>query len=174
MENKIKVVRYSATGFTPVYQTKMKKSYDYHVNFNPDQLDTELPPDCSAQAKKLILEETLITKSELDHNFSFSGIHIFVGEPSDAILKEQLNHLPKGSLLPERHTAYLNPDTPVRTLMVPYMTVSTALELSRAAEKGWYGAFVEGHNLIRYNPDLLESTTQDDILPRSKKRVAIG
>lgn len=170
MKNKIKVVRYSDTGFAPVHQTKMQEAYDYQVDFTPSQLESELPSDISRYAKKLILEETLITKSELDHNFSFSGIHIFIGEPSETTRKFQLNHLPKGSALPEKHIAYLNPDTPVRTLMVPYMTVSTEIALSQAQENHWEGAFIEGHNLIMYNPALFENSAQADKRQHSKFR----
>jgi hypothetical protein len=157
MDGKIKVVRYSNSGFTPVFQTKMREHYDYHVNFSLEQLETDLPDGVSKYARDLILRETLATIRELDHDFSFVGVHVFIDEPSEPTRKFQLNHLPITDNLPTKCIMYLNPDTIVRNVNCPWLTVTPELSLADAQGKLLEYVFIEGHQLFRYNPDILKS-----------------
>lgn len=133
----IKVVRYSNFGFEPMYQNRMKEMYDFDLNFTEDMI----PANITEFAKNIIINEALRQRSELDHGFSFWGIHVFIGEPREDIRRFQLNHL-KGPL-PARYEAYMDPRTPCRSLCEPYLLSSAEGTLQEAVKKDRYGVFIE-------------------------------
>jgi hypothetical protein len=132
----IKVVRYSNSGFEPLYQEKMKRLFDYHINFE----ESSLPAYLTEFSRELILRETMRTRSLLDHSFSFWGIHVFVGDPNEDLRNLQLNHL-KGPT-PLRHEAYMDPETPCRRLNEPCL-LDTKLTLQEAFDKRVGAVFIE-------------------------------
>lgn len=154
MPSEIMVVRYSNSGFTPLFQKKMWDSYAYHLSFAPEQLEIDLPSDTTLYTKSLILEQTLKIKAKLDHSFSFFGIHVFIGEPSERYRAFQLNHLPKNAKKPAKHTIYLNPLTPVRLLADGCTIPEQVYSLHTAQQNGFEAIFIEGCRLAAYNQEL--------------------
>ena len=139
---KIKVIRYSNTGFKPRQQIQMRKFYDYYVNFN----EAFLPEGITDYVKRLIVDTALKTKEVLEHDFSFNGIHVFIDRNADKeTIRFQLNHI-KGPI-PTRHETYMNAEIPCRALSDPFLLTSRICSLKEALEKGHCGVFIEGKYL---------------------------
>ena len=138
---KIKIVRYSNSGFEPCYQSQMKETYNYYMNFS----ESVLPDGLTEYSKNLIIGTAIKIKGDLDHDFSFQGIHVFIGEPREDIRDFQLNHI-KGAK-PIRNETYIDVSIPCRSLCDPFTLSSIYPSLKKAIEKGHYGVFIEAKYL---------------------------
>ena len=134
------LLRYSNTGFAPLFQSKMKGHIDYLDNFNPD----DLPSNLTDYARTLIIRTISENKPKINRNFELYGVHVFFADqvhPDD--IRFFLNHL---KVIPEAHYLEVPDDILGYTLYEPYLQEGP-ISLSMMTHRD--GAYIPASQLIK-------------------------
>ena len=138
----IKLLRYSATGFTPLFQHEMDRHIQYLMNFTPESLNDIQMTDFS---KALITQTVEENRRKINHKIELNGVHVFfVDNVSSEDIRFLLNHLSKR---PEGHYLEVEDNTLGYKLYEPYLQ-SFPIKLSKLHKNKHYGAYIPGSQLI--------------------------